>query len=100
VDFGFRVFQIEYRPRHFSDDGTHYYGTVDYTAGKIILETEHADDDTKVTLLHEICHVIESMYQICGETPDEQRVEFYAQGFAMVFRLNPKIAKLFSDVGR
>ena len=94
VDFGVRKFAIEYKERHYSEDGTHFYGTTDFVNGKIILEEEHILDDMVLTLMHEINHILEGIFNVSAETKEEQRVEAYANGFVLVMRLNPKLGRL------
>lgn len=94
VDFGVRKFIIEYKERHYDEDGTHYFGTVNYVHGVITLEEDHIYDDMVLTLMHEINHIIETIFGVSEKSTQEERVEAYAYGFVTVMKLNPDLAKL------
>lgn len=66
------------------------YGSIEYSEGHINISTLYSDDMQKCTLIHEIIHGIDELFNIDLQ---ESQVEQLAKGLYGVIKDNPEIFK-------
>ena len=67
------------------------YGEVAHTAGIIRIDTTHSAIEVAQTLLHEILHVVCTMWCRAEEDNEERTVSIMSTGLATVWRDNPDV---------
>lgn len=96
ISMGTRKFKLLFIEKLMNSDNQRLRGEIDLQAGTLSIDPELAEDQAAITMLHEVCHAIEDMFDLDNNCDEEQRVTRYAQGFAVFLTNNPEIQKLFS----
>ena len=64
IKIGWKNYKIVYTDEELYEDGEKILGSVNCDAAKIIIETRHGEDSSKVTLIHEVIHAMDDMYNV------------------------------------
>lgn len=72
------------------DKGNELYGQIEYLPQKIYLNSKSSEEQRKATLIHEIIHGLDEMYNIGLK---EKQVEKLGNAVYMLVRDNPEMFK-------
>lgn len=76
--------------KNIHNDSSDLYGEVHYLDEKILLNVDSKEDQKKATLIHELIHAIDEMYQI---SLNEDQVDKLGNGVYMMIKENPQMFK-------
>ena len=86
LKIGYKTFDVVYQPKVFLDN-EEVSGYIDFDDGKICIKDELPLDSKNQTLLHEIFHGIENVFNI---QLTEEQIDALATGFLTVAKDNNK----------
>lgn len=88
VNILFKNYAVSYENTMRDEKGNTLYGQIDYIEQKITLNRAAKDEQAEATLLHEVIHGIDELYNIGLK---EKQVEKLAVGLYMLIRDNPEM---------
>ena len=88
VDLLFKTYAIGYESGMRNEKGEMLYGQIDYIEQTITLNKAAKDEQAEATLIHEIIHGLDELYNIGLK---EKQVEKLGNAFYMLIRDNPEM---------
>ena len=88
VDLLFKNYAIGYESGMRNEKGEMLYGQIDYIEQTITLNKAAKDEQAEATLIHEIIHGLDELYNIGLK---EKQVEKLGNAFYMLIRDNPEM---------
>lgn len=83
----YKEYQVE-QQENLHDENGDLYGQIDYFAEKILLNSKSSEKQKKATLIHELVHGLDELYQIDLK---EKQVEKLGNAFYMLLKDNPNM---------
>lgn len=99
INMGIYEYDLNFKEPLLSSEDKRLYGEIDFAHETITIDHTFSENHKCITMLHEVCHSIEHIFEIDEKCTEEERVSRYAKGFALFLTHNPGIQKLFSHEG-
>lgn len=86
----YKEYEIE-QQKNIHNEGGDLYGQIQYLSEKILLNADSSEEQKKATLIHEIIHALDDMYNIGLKEKD---IEKLGNAVYMLIRDNPEMFQI------